>query len=407
MSDLHLALLGVAGVLLAALFGYNKWQERRVLRELDASLRGNAGDPLLRPTVARVRVPPAAAATDGAGADDLGVEAAHAPTPAVEVTDLPLSALYGRGREGRVEPRLDLPPLAGDVDAHVEPTEDQGDDDAPGAAHGEAATPRWVEDPMIDWVLELRCSHAVDGVAVFDAAAPLARLDSTLPLFLVVWDARSQQWVEPDRFGFYSELLVAVQMAHRSRTLDEITASRFVAVVQQIAMGLDADFDVPDVKRVVATADELDRLLARFDVQIGITLQSTGGPWAPARVAQAASAAHMLPAGSDRWERLDESGQPMFSLRSDPARPDALALELDVPLVPIRDEPLRALLKAADLLAMELSARLIDDNGRPVNAASLSGIAEQLDALYAEMRGAGIEPGGARARRLYAVPVTT
>jgi hypothetical protein len=50
---------------------------------------------------------------------------------------------------------------------------------------------------------------------------------------------------------------------------------------------------------------------------------------------------------------------------------------------------------------VELGARLIDDNGRPVNAASLSGIAEQLDALYAEMHGAGIEPGSARARRLY------
>ena len=73
-----------------------------------------------------------------------------------------------------------------------------------------------------------------------------------------------------------------------------------------------------------------------------------------------------------------------------------------MPLVPVAADPLRTLLRVADALAMDLGARLIDDNRRPVNAASLSGVAEQLDALYAEMRAAGIEPGGARAQRLYA-----
>ncbi|MDZ7653356.1 MAG: hypothetical protein U5L03_12805 [Burkholderiaceae bacterium] len=50
MSDLHLALLGLAGVLLVALFAYNKWQERRMLRELGVALRGTVGDPLMQPS---------------------------------------------------------------------------------------------------------------------------------------------------------------------------------------------------------------------------------------------------------------------------------------------------------------------------------------------------------------------
>jgi hypothetical protein len=45
---------------------------------------------------------------------------------------------------------------------------------------------------------------------------------------------------------------------------------------------------------------------------------------------------------------------------------------------------------------------LVDDNGRPVTAASIDDVAPQLEALYAEMRAAAIEPGGARAQRLYA-----
>lgn len=405
MSDLHLALLILAGVLLVALVGYNKWTERRMLRQLAEAMRGSAGDPLMqagptavaRPAAAAPLVMPAAAAPASEAVPD---------APAVEVTDLPLSALYG----GRTEPRFDPGAFAASSDAGPAVALGDADGDGESDAHDDSVTaprpasapaPRWVEDPMIDWVLELRCAHAVDGVAVFDAATPLARIERALPAFLVAWDARSQQWVEPDRFGFYSELLVATQLAHRKHKLDEIGASRFVALAQQIAMALDADFDAPDVRQVVGMAQDLDQLLARFDVQIGITLQGAAGPWEPGRVAQAAAAAQLVPVGELRWARLDAGGAPVFTLTAPAARTDRLSLELDVPLAPVSADPLRSLFKAADSLAVELGARLIDDNGRPVNAASLSGIAEQLDALYAEMHGAGIDPGSARARRLY------
>jgi hypothetical protein len=401
MSDLHYALLAVAGVLLALLYGYNKWQERRMLRELEASLRGGVGDPLMQPAGAPQAAPvvePARAstATMGTGApasEGIASDAASAArSPEVEITDLPLSALYG----GRIEPRFEAPAPTGAAEASA------GTAATAAAGTVPARAPRWVEDPMLDWVLELRCAHAVDGVSVFDAAAPLARMETALPVFLVAWDARSQQWVEPDRFGFYSELLVATQLANRRHRIDEIAASRFIATVQQIAVALDADFDAPDVGRVVATAADLDQLCARFDVQIGLTLNAPAGPWDAARVADAARAAELIPAGPMRWERRAANGLPVFALSAPTLPTDRLALELDVPLAPVAADPLRALFKAADVLAIELGARVIDDNGQPVNAASLSGVAEQLEALYAEMRAAGIEPGDARAQRLYA-----
>jgi len=378
-------------VLLVLLFGYNKWQERRMLRQLDASLRGNVGDPLMQRS---------AAASPGSAADAAAVAPMHTigdhaqtgtpSAPHVEVTDLPLSALY----RGRIEPHLGP--------AQASPPGASQPRDTPSTDRAQGSSPRWVEDPMLDWVLELRCAHAVDGVTVFDAAGPLARMDSALPKFLLAWDARSQQWVEPDRFGFYAELLVATQLAHRRHRIDEISASQFIAAVQQVAMALDADFDSPDVGRVVEMADELDRLCARFDVQIGMTLHAAGGPWDSLRVAQAAQAAGLESTGPLRWDRLTADGLPVFSLKADAFSTDRLTLELDVPLAPETAEPLRSLFKTADSLAVELGARVIDDNGRPVNAASLSGVAEQLEALYAEMRAAGIEPGSARAQRLYA-----
>jgi hypothetical protein len=229
LSDLHLALLGLAGVLLVALFAYNKWQERRMLRELGAALRGGVGDPLLQPAASAAggTASSAVAASAGDGAWQ-PTQPLAVPTPTVEVTDLPLSALYG----GRIEPHLGpiVAPDAG-LEAALGKTSPSTASAAAPLAPAPVASPRWVEDPMLDWVLELRCAHAVDGVSVFDAAAPLARLESPLPVFLVAWDARTQQWVEPDRFGFYSELLAATQLAHRKHRIDEIGASRFIAAV--------------------------------------------------------------------------------------------------------------------------------------------------------------------------------
>jgi hypothetical protein len=395
LSDLHLALLGAAAVLLVALFGFGKWKERQVMRRLGDSVRGNVGDPLLDPR-------PAAGAASPPAQSDPAV-----PESTVEVTDLPMSALRG----GRVEPRL-----APRLEPRFDPP---GDDDeapmlpagAPVASGLPPAQPRdaavaaaWVEDPKIDWVIELRCAHAVDGVALIDAALPLARLGSPLPMFLVAWDPRSQQWVEPDRFGFYMELLVATQLASRAGHLDTIAASRFVAVVQQMAVALDADFDVPDVRQMVAMAEQLDQTVARFDVTIGLTLAPEDGAAMPdlARVGAAAARIGLEHVEPTRWELGDASGATVVTLTAHAAPGPRLTLDLDVPLAPVAADPLRTLFSQGEVLARELDARLVDDNGRPVTAASMSDVAPQLEALYAQMRAAGIEPGGARAQRLYA-----
>ena len=82
---------------------------------------------------------------------------------------------------------------------------------------------------------------------------------------------------------------------------------------------------------------------------------------------------------------------------------DRLALTLDVPLAPGDRSALSSLFTAAHQLAARLNARIVDDNGRPVDANAQGAIAAELDKLYEEMRAAGVEPGGPRAQRLYAV----
>src|SRR5512147_290200 len=106
MTELHYALLGAAAVVLFALFGWSKWQERRQIRRLRENLGGPQADPLAAPA------PPGAA---WAG--------------------------------GRIEPRLGA--LPGEPEA--------GGGTAGAPPHPRPQLPEWTEDPMLDCVLELRC----------------------------------------------------------------------------------------------------------------------------------------------------------------------------------------------------------------------------------------------------------
>jgi hypothetical protein len=358
MNQLHYVLLLVGAVLLVALFLFGKWQERQAARRLDNSLREGVGDALLGEPASRrasSRIEPRLAADD-----------VHDGPPAdprhhgIELTDFAAT---------------------------------------PGAPHVDG----WSEDPMLDFVLELRCSHAFDGVAALEARAQIDRLALPLPTHLAVWDPRAQHWTAPDRFGFYSEVLVSVQMATRRQVLGEIEASRFVAAVQQIAVQIDADFDPPEMGRLVAQAAELDALCARFDVQITLTLEAAGGPMDGSVVAASAEDAGFVGTLPGRWEKRDSQGRLQLTLTAASLLADRLALSLDVPLAAGDRESLAALFTAAHQLAARLNAQIVDDNGRPVDASAQGTIAAELDKLYEEMRAEGIEPGGARAQRLYAV----
>jgi hypothetical protein len=192
-------------------------------------------------------------------------------------------------------------------------------------------------------------------------------------------------------------------MATRRQVLSEIEASRFVSAVQQIALAIDADFDAPEMGRLVAQAAELDALCARFDVQITLTLEAQGGPMDGAVVAAAAEDAGFVAALPGQWLKRDDQGRLLSTLTATSLLADRLALTLDVPLAPGDRGSLAALFTAAHQIAARLNARIVDDNGRPVDAGAQGTIGAELEKLYEEMRAAGIEPGGPRAQRLYAV----
>jgi hypothetical protein len=316
-----------------------------------------------------------------------GIAAPSTPGPGVSTRRIEPRLGVASDASGRITTAEAGANAENETSARVEPS-------AYGLADG------WVEDPMLDFVLEARCAHPIDGVAALEARAQLDRLALNLPTHLAVWDARAQHWTGPDRFGFYSEILIAVQLANRHGPLGEIDAARFVAAAQQIAVMADADFDGPDMPRLLAQAADLDRLCARFDVQITLTLESTTAPWSAAPLEAAALQAGLTAAGALRWESRAAGGRALVMLaRGLPT--DQISLVLDAPLATAEPAPLGLLFSTAAKLSAQLGARVVDDNGRPVQADAQGAIEAQLAQLHAEMRMAGIEPGSLRAQRLY------
>lgn len=362
MSQLQIALAVLALVVLAGLFAKGKWDERRARARLK-DLQAGVGDPLL------------GGGTAPAGAAAAAPESAAPAMPAA------------RGTE-RIEPTL------GEIGGEHALAE------AALAAPVQAGS--WVEDPLLDFALELRCAKAVDGVTALAAAAQLGRLRLPLPAHLAVWDARVQHWGAPDRFGFYSEMLVALQLADRHGALSEIDASRFLAAVQQIALELDAEFDPPDMPQLMAQAQALDATVARFDVQLSLTLRSPGAPFAIDAIRAAAAAVGFEPAGEGRWQRGEGEGaaRPLVLVAETPLAA-AARLTLDVPIAPIASQPLEGLFATANDLAARLGAAIVDDMGRAIASGAAVAINQQLAQLYQQMHDAGIEPGSDRARRLY------
>ena len=363
MTQLTWVLLAIAAVLLIALYLYGKWQERKSARLQDAA---SAHD------VATIDRP----LPDRASLARNTRTARSAQQPTI-----------------RIEPTMGLP---ADPDSFVgEPVVDD-------ASAEMQPVGGWVEDALLDVMLELRCVHAFDGVAALEARAQLDRLSLPLPIHLAVWDSKAGRWSLPDRFGFYSEMLIAVQLATRRHSLSEIDASRFIAAVQQIAVALDADFDPPDVARLVQQAASLDAICARFDVQITLTLEALGEPWSHATLDAAAIEAGLSGVQRERWERVGAEHALALSMSTAASFPtQRVSLALDVPRSAATPSPLSMLFEVANRLAARLNARVVDDNGRVVEPAAQSAIESELEKLAADMRAAGVEPGSTRAHRLY------
>lgn len=390
MSTLQIGLLIIGAVLVIAVYGYNKFQERRIRRRMDEAFKTTA-DPLLDPVVEgksepRERIEPSLS-SPSAGGDDAppfnpsagSVEDVPPAMPPQE-PDALLPAAEPEPPPERGSPPLSSEPVGGEL-----------------------------PDPDIECVARLQAVQPIPGGLLMDAVGFAYAKPCR-------WVGRqvSGVWSPIRDTESYTEVAACLVLADRSGALSEQGYAVFREVIEELGQAIPAAFIIGERTDELERAAELDAFCADVDIQIGLNLQRRdGGRWTGTRLRGVAEAAGFRLNGSGAFDYVsEESGVLLFRLQNREDQPllaesmkllatGGITLLLDVPRVPDAVKVYDQMRALAKRLATTLDAELVDDKGRPLTDAGLGTIRSQLQTVQATMRAKGIEPGGARALRLF------
>jgi len=386
----------IAGVLLVAgVLVYNWWQERRVRRRIEGAFRPQAEPATLRSgTGIDARVEPTLGAASSAGRAH-GKEA----VPDVAPFGVPMDEVETLSRGDGDFADQEFPPT-GQVTR---------------SAMADSAPPQGTQpqpDPEIECVVTLQPVRPIAAGAL--AAGLHARLGKPLRWFGRRDPDAPWQRITGESPGEFGEVAACLLLADRNGAASRPQIEAFHRVIAEIAPTLPAAWLAAPVDDEAARAEELDRLCAELDMQIGLTIQKTDGTTIPGtRLRGVAEAAGFRLAPSGRFEGVqEETGAVLYSLQSvrgDPFSAESLriaavpgvVLVLDVPRVGDPPRAFDQLKLAAKRMAHTLGGELVDDNQRPLTDAALAAIRSQVVGASELLVRAQIEPGSPRAHKLF------
>ncbi|MBP8139458.1 MAG: hypothetical protein KAX82_01700 [Burkholderiales bacterium] len=387
----------IAGVLLVAgVLVYNWWQERRVRRRIEGAFRPQADSAAVRPaTGIDARVEPTLGAGPAAGRAAHGGESVPDEAP----FGVPMDEVETLSRGDGDFADQEFPPT-GQVTR---------------SAMADSAPPQGTQpqpDPEIECVVTLQPVRPIAAGAL--AAGLHARLGKPLRWFGRRDPDAPWQRITGESPGEFGEVAACLLLADRNGAASRPQIEAFHRVIAEIAPTLPAAWLAAPVDDEAARAEELDRLCAELDMQIGLTIQKTDGTTIPGtRLRGVAEAAGFRLAPSGRFEGVqEETGAVLYSLQSvrgDPFSAESLriaavpgvVLVLDVPRVGDPPRAFDQLKLAAKRMAHTLGGELVDDNQRPLTDAALAAIRSQVVGASELLVRAQIEPGSPRAHKLF------
>jgi FtsZ-interacting cell division protein ZipA len=208
-------------------------------------------------------------------------------------------------------------------------------------------------DGRIDYVIEL------DGVNAAQVQTQWAALERRFARRAILTDVDE------------AKLQAALQMVSRNGVVSEADLLEFRSEVETIAAAHGASVAAPEMRAALDAAQRLDRACAEVDAQIAL---------------------HVL--GIVELE----SQNPAFQVSR---RADGITLLLDVPRTPELAQSYETMVKAARRLASSPGARLVDDNGNPLDERALAAIGVEVETMRARLAELRIEPGSPLALRLF------
>jgi len=264
-------------------------------------------------------------------------------------------------------------------------------------------------DPDIECVARLQAVDPLPGAVLMDAVEHNFGKPCR-------WVGRQVSGIwSPVRHGeSYTEVAACLVLADRSGPLSEPGYTAFREGIEELSHALAAAFIIGERGEELERAAELDAFCADVDIQVGLNLlRRDGGRWTGTRLRGVAEASGFHLNGNGQFDyRGEDNSALLFRLQNREDQPllvdsmkllstGGITLLLDVPTV---QEPVKAydqMRALAKRLAVTLDAELVDDKNRPLTDAGLGTIRSQLQTVQATMRAKGIEPGGARALRLF------
>ncbi len=391
LSTLQIGLI-VAGVLLVlGVLAYNAWQLRRAKRRFEAPARpagessAARGGSRVEPTLAAASAPRAAGPASAGGVaegEKFDIPMDEAETLADDLPDAEGAPTAPITRSAMADPR---------------------------AAQGTQPQP----DPEIECVVTIQPVRPVPAGAL--AAGLRARLGKPLRWFGRRDADAPWQRVTGDTPGEFGEFAACLLLADRNGAATRAQIDAFHKVVAELAPHLPAAWSAATVDDEAQRAEELDRLCAELDMQIGLTIQKVDGSTiAGTKLRGVAEASGFRLAPSGRFECVqEETGAVLYTLqdaKGEPFTVDALrvasfpgvVLVLDVPRVVDPPRAFDQLKLAAKRMAHTLGGELVDDNQRPLTDAALAAIRTQVGEASELLARAQIEPGSPRAHKLFA-----
>jgi hypothetical protein len=385
MTDLQMSLIGAAGVFVAGVFAYNKWQEHKAKKSVERAFASEHDDVLLRPgDIARseptLDANPAAltAAQVANAAAPVSAPAASAPAPAPQAA---------HGAEAAPAPAVPLAPVTAPVEL-ITPA-------------AELATS--LVDPLIDVLIPLALDAPVRGEKILPILHTLRHVGNK-PVHFIGLHVNGD-WEPIAHGGVYTRLQAGVQMASRTTALNELEYSELVTRLRAVADDIGAEPEIPDMIEVMGESRTLHRFVAGHDAQLGVNLMSYGAPWSIATLIGALEKQGFDVRPDGRYIMPDGDGGQLFTLTTNVTlgadTTSRLTLLLDVPCVAPARNGFGAMLDCARALVGRLDAVIVDDSDQPLTDQALNEINSQVLDFYQEMDAADIPAGSTRAMRLF------
>jgi FtsZ-interacting cell division protein ZipA len=373
MSELQIALLLIAVVVIVAVYGFGWWQQRQYHRKYGATFSAERDDALYQKNAWQ----PSATVSDTSVVSE----------PSTTTVDFDLTEAWDEVIEDEVTSSSTTPTLLDES--------------------------RTLLDERSDFMIELVLAEP-SPASVLDGFWQ-RKFDFSKPVQVCGLREGSEQWERAiaESSTLYVRLKVALQLVDRGGVVSAARLADFSDLVLGIAKQINAKTKAPDFEVIHAKAVELDKLCASVDRVVGVNLVPPSERLlAGSEIARTAAVLGMTLESDGAYHLLSEQGRSLFMLTNQDARPlqhetqkdfntRGVTLLLDVPRVEEPTTQFDQMVRAAHEFAKELQLNVVDDNGVLLETDGLALIREQLAEIEKKMLNNGIVPGSAQARRLF------